>query len=52
MAESRDTPDDRTYVLHLRQGVKDHNGRGMTADDVVFSLSRLRDREDQSWWAV
>lgn len=52
LAESWDTPDDRTYVFHLRQGVMFHNGREMTADDVVFSLNRLLDPEDQSWWAV
>jgi peptide/nickel transport system substrate-binding protein len=52
LAERWDTPDDRTYVFHLRQGVMFHNGREMTADDVVFSLNRLLDPEEQSWWAV
>jgi len=52
LAESWETPDDRTYVFHLRQGVLFHNGREMTADDVVFSLSRLLDPEVESWWAV
>ncbi|MEA2515378.1 MAG: peptide/nickel transport system substrate-binding protein, partial [Thermomicrobiales bacterium] len=37
LAESWDTPDDRTYVFHIRQGVSFHNGREMTADDVAFS---------------
>ncbi len=52
LAERWDTPDDRTYIFTLRQGVMFHNGREMTADDVVFSLSRLLDPEEQSWWAV
>lgn len=52
LAESWDTPDDRTYVFHLRQGARFHNGREMTADDVVFSLNRLLDPEVASWWAV
>ena len=49
LAESWDTPDDRTYVFHLRQGVKFHNGREMTADDVVYSLNRVL-THPESWW--
>lgn len=30
----------RTYVFHLRHGVKFHNGREMVADDVAFSINR------------
>lgn len=41
LAEKWDTPDDRTYVFHLREGVRFSNGRAMTADDVVGSLKRL-----------
>jgi peptide/nickel transport system substrate-binding protein len=51
LAESWDTPDDRTYVFHLRQGVTFHNGREMTADDVVFSLQRVL-TDPASWWNV
>ena len=40
LAESWETPDDVTYIFHLRQGVKFHNGREMTADDVVYSFQR------------
>ena len=40
-------PDPLTYVFHLRPGVRWHNvppvnGRELTAQDVVFSLDRLR----------
>src|SRR5829696_10478741 len=49
LAESWETPDDRTYVFHLRQGVKFHNGREMTADDVFFSLQRLL-TYPEAWW--
>ncbi|MEU6714336.1 ABC transporter substrate-binding protein [Nonomuraea sp. NPDC046802] len=41
LAEKWDTPDPKTYVFHLREGVSFSNGREMTADDVVGSLKRL-----------
>jgi peptide/nickel transport system substrate-binding protein len=34
------SPDGLTYVIRLRQGVKFHNGKEMTSDDVVASLKR------------
>lgn len=41
LAESWDvTEGGRTYVFHLRHGVKFHNGREMIADDVAFSINR------------
>ncbi len=43
LAESVETPDDSTYIFHLRKGVKFHNGEEMTAEDVVFSLRRATD---------
>ncbi len=39
LAESWETPDDTTYVFNLRQGVKFHNGKDMTAADVIYSLN-------------
>lgn len=51
LAESWETPDDRTYVFALRQGVMFHNGREMTADDVVYSLRRVLE-SPESWWNV
>lgn len=42
LAESWDISDDGlVYTFHLRQGVKFHNGREMTADDVKYSFNRL-----------
>ena len=46
LAESWEIPDDVTYVFHLRQGVKFHNGREMTADDVVYSFQRVLGQTD------
>jgi peptide/nickel transport system substrate-binding protein len=50
LVESLENPDPTTFVFNLRQGVKFHNGREMTADDVVFSLNRLLDPAIASWW--
>ncbi|MBI4364915.1 MAG: ABC transporter substrate-binding protein, partial [Candidatus Latescibacteria bacterium] len=33
--------DGLTYVFNLRKGVRFHNGREVTADDFVYSLTRL-----------
>jgi len=38
LAESFETPDDTTYIFHLRRGVKFHDGAEMTAKDVKYSL--------------
>lgn len=49
LAESWETPDDRTYVFQIRQGVTFHNGREMTVDDVLFSMNRLLTNPDVGW---
>ncbi len=36
--------DGLTYVIHLREGVKFHNGEEMTSEDVVASLERWMTR--------
>jgi peptide/nickel transport system substrate-binding protein len=35
--------DGRDYMIHLREGVRFHDGTPLTADDVVFSIKRLLD---------
>jgi len=41
LAEKWETSDGgRTYTFHLRKGVKFHNGRALTAEDFVYSLTR------------
>jgi peptide/nickel transport system substrate-binding protein len=42
LAESWENPDEKTCRFHLRRGVTFHDGRPMTAADVVFSLERAR----------
>lgn len=42
LAESWDVSDDGlTWTFHLREGVQFHNGREMTADDVIYSFDRI-----------
>src|SRR5882672_8868684 len=46
VAESWETPDDTTYIFHLRKGVKWHNkpplnGRELVAEDVKFTYDRF-----------
>ncbi|MGA8409743.1 MAG: ABC transporter substrate-binding protein [Candidatus Acidiferrales bacterium] len=41
LAESWETPDPRTYVFHLRHGVKFHDGRPLTAADVKYTFDSI-----------
>jgi peptide/nickel transport system substrate-binding protein len=41
LAESWDTPDRLTYVFHLRRGVRFHDGRSLTAQDVKWTFDSL-----------
>lgn len=43
LAKSWEQPDDITYIFHLRDDVKFHNGRQMTAADVKYSFDRILD---------
>ncbi len=47
VAESYTVSEDRlTYTFTLREGVKFHNGDEVTAEDVVYSISRCADTTD------
>src|SRR6266446_7064240 len=48
LASSWDIPDPRTYVFKLRKGIKFHNGREMTSEDVRYSIERIRDPKNGS----
>ena len=42
LAERWEEPNPLTLVFHLRSGVRFHNGRAMTARDVVWTLESMR----------
>ena len=42
------SPDGLVYDFKLRQNVKFHNGRTLTADDVVYSLNRVKNPDGGS----
>jgi peptide/nickel transport system substrate-binding protein len=50
LAVSWENPDPQTFVFHLREGVKFHNGDALTSDDVKFTFQRLVDPGTRSPW--
>lgn len=56
-AESVETPDNVTYIFHLRPGIRFHdlppaNGRAVIADDVVYSLKRASSLQSEPFWTT
>jgi peptide/nickel transport system substrate-binding protein len=49
LAESWETPDNLTYIFHLRAGVTFHNGREMDSEDIKYSLERILDEATAAW---
>lgn len=43
LATGYETPDDRTYVFSLRDGVTFHNGQPFSAEDVKYTFDRILD---------
>jgi peptide/nickel transport system substrate-binding protein len=45
------TPDDNTYIFHLRKDVKFHDGHPLTAEDVKFTYDFIRDKNNGNRYA-
>jgi peptide/nickel transport system substrate-binding protein len=43
LATTWEQPDELTWVFHLRDGVRFHDGRPLTAEDVVWTIESMRD---------
>jgi peptide/nickel transport system substrate-binding protein len=43
LAERLENPDPLTYVAHLRRGIRFHDGRELTARDVVYTFAAFLD---------
>lgn len=52
LAKSYENPDPLTYIFKLREGVKFHNGKTMTAEDVKFSFEYTQNAALASWVAT
>ena len=48
LAESWETPDPTTYIFHLRDDARFHDGRRVGASDVVYSFQTMMDRSVQT----
>jgi peptide/nickel transport system substrate-binding protein len=48
LAEKADTKDAKTWVFSLRKGVSFHDGKALTAADVVYSVMRHKDPANAS----
>lgn len=48
LAESWENPDDNTWRFHLRQGVQFHNGSTFNAEDVKYTIERIKNPEFES----
>ena len=44
LAERWETPDPQTYIFHLRDGVKFHDGRALTSADVKYTFDSILNR--------
>jgi peptide/nickel transport system substrate-binding protein len=50
LAERWETPNDTTYIFHLRRGVKWHDGTDFTAEDVKYTFDVVLDPKGPAVW--
>lgn len=46
------SPDGRTYVFTIRKDAEFHDGKSITADDVVFTVRKAQDATIKSPWLI
>ncbi len=51
LAERWETPNNKTYVFYLKKGVRFHDGKPVTAEDVKFTFEHLKAKETKSLFA-
>jgi len=52
LAESYEPEGDNAWIVNLRQGVKWSDGTEFTADDVVFTINRMKDPDTGTIWTA
>ncbi|WP_066306787.1 ABC transporter substrate-binding protein [Bacillus sp. FJAT-29814] len=53
LAHHWETPDGgKTWIFHLRKGVRFHNGDLLTSEDVKYTFKRIRSSSSQHDWLV
>ena len=50
LAESWETPNETTYIFHLRRGVKWHDGTEFTAEDVKYTFDYIIEPKNAVYW--
>lgn len=50
LARSWETPNETTYVFHLRPGVKWHDGQELTAEDVKYTFDYILEPKNAVYW--
>lgn len=48
LAEEVENDNNQNFTFHLREGIMFHNGEEMTAEDVVASMNRWKENENQA----
>ena len=49
LVESWEYTDDLTLILHVREGVKFHNGETLDANDIIYNLKRAYGSDYANW---
>lgn len=48
VAESWENPDEQTWIFHLKEGIRFHNGEELTAEDVKYTYDTILDESFSS----